>query len=1004
MMIKRAVILIIIGLWMIYVLEPFVRTDNLDGCVQTSPGVMDYSSCGFNNDDVYKLNGQWEFYRHAFLNLDSGEGSMQQHANASYMKVPASWSELFVFNKEKRLGYATYQLKLILPATEQTYGLGVTNIRTASCLYVDGVLLGESGVPGTSAASTVSANQPYTAYFDTNGSVVNVIVHVANYTYWRSGIAEPIYLGNADAIEKLVSRNERYDWAVIVSLVIMGLYYAGQGIQHRKETAAAFFLLAVFCLVTSLFVAVHGTKLMYDFVPALSYLSLLQLQNLSPQMAIWMLMGYTHYINPKRDSRLMFWLAGVCFVGFVLIVLVAGVPYSTFLTPLRMGMILLVALYVSFAMIRAIIQRITGSIYLLIALLGLSQFAVIYATSIMFAQEIYSQPPIGIFVFLVAQGLFLGARSQKALDKIRNLTVKLQRQSKEKDDFLMQTSQELRTPLQAMKHILRSMLQGVGGSLSPPQRKDLLLLEHTSNRLSFLMNDLFDYERMKDGSLELRRQSLELSALVEIVLDVFRQLRTNEGIILHNDVAPHQFLVWGDEDRVTQITYNLIEAAIHDLGEGQVRVTAALESQMVRIDIISSGQHAQTFQYAEQMGITISRMLIRLHEGELTVENQSVGNSRYVIRLPQSQTLQVIEAKDRMIELDDGPETQDNAALEPGWTQTAAREAETPYRILVVDEVVQGRALAGLLQAEGFAVLEARSGEDALRLLTEGTDFDLAIIDVLQPGMSGFSLCREIRLTHSLINLPILLMTGNSRMNETGLAAGANDLIRKPYEWEELIARVRTLVHLKRSAASLLDSEVAMLRAQIRPHFLFNAFNTIIWMSKRDAGRTSQLLRDLSNFLRGSFDFGSGESLVSLDDELALVRAYLSLEQARLGHRLHIVYEVDTLDLLIPPLVIQPLVENAIRHGLGLEIEELTIVIAVRQTEGEVEITVTDNGAGMSTEQIEIWNREHGLPYYGNGIGLSNVNRRMLRMYGRQLVIQAREDGGTIVSLRLYRR
>ncbi|WP_185601736.1 histidine kinase, partial [Paenibacillus sp. 598K] len=338
-------------------------------------------------------------------------------------------------------------------------------------------------------------------------------------------------------------------------------------------------------------------------------------------------------------------------------------------------------------------------------------------------------------------------------------------------------------------------------------------------------------------------------------------------------------------------------------------------------------------------------------------------------------------------------------------TEYRPEVGETPSRILVVDELLQGRALTRLLQAEGYEAVEARSGAEALQALSGADTLDLAIIDMLQPDGSGFALCRQIRETRSLIELPILMTTATSRVriNEAGLAAGANDLIHKPYEREELMARVRTLTQLKRSASQLLDSEVAMLRAQIRPHFLFNAFNTIIWMSKRDAARTSQLLRELSRFLRASFDFGNGQSLVPFGGELALVRAYLSLEQARLGERLRIVYALESCEPMIPPMVIQPLVENAVRHGYDIDGEPLTITIAMRRIAGEVEISVADDGIGIQPGQLERWNRESALPPSGDGsgVGLANVNRRLLRMFGRSLAIERGERGGTVVTMRL---
>lgn len=457
-------------------------------------------------------------------------------------------------------------------------------------------------------------------------------------------------------------------------------------------------------------------------------------------------------------------------------------------------------------------------------------------------------------------------------------------------------------------------------------------------------------------------------------------------------------------------------------------MTAAANAQWLRVAVTGAGLRASEEEQGdrdiegengedgnEEHGLAISRMLVQLHGGEFVEQAMSGHGCSFIFTLPLTENAAcAAEAAAGAAPAASSPQLADllnGTGVDAASEDTEGRaDEEQRYRILVVDEYVHGRSLVNLLQADGFEAVAVVSGEEALGLLSGRASFDLCMIDVVLPDMSGFALCRKIRRHYNLIDLPILLTSASSllQLNETGLAAGANDLIRKPYEREEIVARVRILVQLKRATASLLHSEIAMLQAQIKPHFLFNAINTMIWMSKRDMERTRQLLRDLSSFLRGSFDFGSRKPLAALRDEMKLVRAYVALEQARFGERLQVVYDVQAgmESSFIPPLVIQPLVENAIRHGVSEKEEGGTVLIRVCDMGADISIEVADTGIGMTREQLERWRRSFELPScgQGSGVGLSNVNRRLMRMFGRTVQLEARDGGGTVVTVRLPKK
>ena len=152
-----------------------------------------------------------------------------------------------------------------------------------------------------------------------------------------------------------------------------------------------------------------------------------------------------------------------------------------------------------------------------------------------------------------------------------------------------------------------------------------------------------------------------------------------------------------------------------------------------------------------------------------------------------------------------------------------------------------------------------------------------------------------------------------------------------------------------------------------------------------------------SSYLQISFQYQNSGKFVSLSEELELVRAYLYVEKERHGNRLHVIWNVDQdIHLMLPPLTIQPLVENAVQHGIMQIAKGGTVHIRIERQELSTLIQVKDNGMGMSREKVQgCWM----LRERTKGIGLYNTNRRLIQTYGSGLSIQSEAREGTSVSL-----
>jgi sensor histidine kinase YesM len=203
----------------------------------------------------------------------------------------------------------------------------------------------------------------------------------------------------------------------------------------------------------------------------------------------------------------------------------------------------------------------------------------------------------------------------------------------------------------------------------------------------------------------------------------------------------------------------------------------------------------------------------------------------------------------------------------------------------------------------------------------------------------------------------------------------------------------------KQLAQSRIAEQQARLTAlalQLNPHFLFNALNalrTLVGEGRKH--EAEEVLSRLSSFLRSSLSFEPGE-LITLDSELETVQAYLDIESTRFGDRLQVTYqcEPDLQDALVPPLILQPLVENAVRYAVAPSLSQVQIAIHAKLANSQLTLSVVDNGATVSTSGIN----------QGGGIGLANVAARLEALYGAEarLSTQKRQPGfAATVSLPL---
>jgi two-component system LytT family sensor kinase len=229
----------------------------------------------------------------------------------------------------------------------------------------------------------------------------------------------------------------------------------------------------------------------------------------------------------------------------------------------------------------------------------------------------------------------------------------------------------------------------------------------------------------------------------------------------------------------------------------------------------------------------------------------------------------------------------------------------------------------------------------------------------------------------------------------------APGLVQAARETGRWAAAQLALAELDSSRDRLARAEVRALRAQISPHFIYNALTAIASFVRTDPERARELILEFAEFTRYSFR-AHGE-FTTLAEELRSIDRYLTIERARFGERLQVKLQIapEVLPVGLPFLCLQPLVENAVRHGLSRKPGVGTISIVARDAGAECHLTVEDDGVGM--EPSVLGKEAEESADAGQHVGLSNVDDRLRTVFGDQfgLIVETAPGAGTKVSMRI---
>ncbi len=428
------------------------------------------------------------------------------------------------------------------------------------------------------------------------------------------------------------------------------------------------------------------------------------------------------------------------------------------------------------------------------------------------------------------------------IERIQNYTESLEAKNTElsdidklKDEFLANTSHELKTPLNGIIGIAESMIDGATGDLNQEQNTNLLMIASSGRRLSNLINDILDLSRLKHKNLELQIKPIGMREITDIVLTLSKPLAQQKSLQLINSISTEIPAVSADENRIQQVLYNLIGNAIKFTEMGTIEVSAvvipsfklsfdkAKEKGLLEITIsdtgigIASDKLERIFESFEQadgsitrsyggsgLGLSITKQLVELQGGKIRVESTLGKGSQFIFTLPLS-----VEQNKTIYRSTPPSISNPNLFLSKTPIILKNKEFSIPrpsliqtnkvFKLLIVDdEPINLQVLSNLLALENYSLTLTHSPVEALELMEKGLKPDLILLDIMMPQMTGYEVCRKIRQRFLANELPIVLLTAKNQVSDfvEGFNAGANDYLTKPFSRDELLVRIRNHIQL----------------------------------------------------------------------------------------------------------------------------------------------------------------------------------------------------------------
>lgn len=638
--------------------------------VQSTNGTFDFSGVDFEEHRLNGLQGKAAFYWDKLLMPEQ----ISRHQPDGLIQIPGIWNGFEVKGEAlKGYGYATYRFKIILPDND-LYALKIKEFENAYKLWINGQLMTETGIVGTSKASMSASWKRKMVLFQPDNQVMDVVIQVSNFQHRKGGADDLMVFGKADHIIRYRSSLAGIELFLFGVLFIIGAYHFVLYFFRPVDRSLLYF--SLICVTMIIRLITTGEKIILEFIPSIDWLTAVKLEYLSYKLAVPFILLFFYQFYPQEISRrvvrAMVYLAAL----FSMVVILFPPIVFTYTPVIYQVIIAIVALYLIVCLALALARRRDNALIFFVTYLF---FVFIVINDILYYNKMISTGfllPYGVFVLAYAKSIVLSKnlsltflKTEKLSQELDNYSKLLEKKVEDRTEQIKIQNSELEQQAKKLKESneqlkeLGNFKESLTGMIIHDLKNPLNIVLnfardervlHAGNQMLHLVHNLLDVQRYEDSVMKLNRRLVSLHELIYSAIDQLNFLIKDKNIEMELKLTKDYPLML-DEEIMVRVFVNLLGNAIKFTpNHGKVSIYIKEKTDSVSICFADSGpgipkDQKMIFEKFGQLivqragksgssglGLTFSKMAIEAHQGSIYYTSVLGKGATFCCNLPKT--------------------------------------------------------------------------------------------------------------------------------------------------------------------------------------------------------------------------------------------------------------------------------------------------------------------------------------------------------------------------------